>query len=94
VEVDRLTDVPVELLVKVLPAAVYAVFTLKGEQIASDWSMSIGEWMSHSTYEPVGDYGIQRYDERFQGVEDLAASELDVYVPVKSATDVSPDRDL
>ena len=94
VEVDRLTDVPVELLVKVLPAATYAVFTLKGEQIASDWSTSMGEWMRRSLYEPVGNFGFQRYDQRFQGVEDLAASELDVYVPITSSADVSPGRDL
>lgn len=94
VEVEQLADVPVELLVKVLPAATYAVFTLRGEQIASDWSMSIGEWMRRSPYEPVGNYGIQRYDERFQGVENLEASELDVYVPVESAPDVPSGRDL
>ena len=67
VEVESLAEVPVELLVKVLPAATYVVFTLRGEEIASDWSMTIGEWMQHSTYEPVGNYGIQRYDERFRG---------------------------
>jgi predicted transcriptional regulator YdeE len=94
VEVESLIDVPVELLVKILPPATYAIFTLKGDQIASDWSTSIGEWLRHSPYEPVGNYGIQRYDERFQGVENLSASELDVYVPVKSTTHVSPDRDL
>ena len=85
VEVDQLTDIPVELLVKVLPAVTYAVFTLRGEQIAADWSMIIGEWLSRSPYEPVGNYGIQRYDERFQGVDNMEASELEVYVPVVSA---------
>jgi predicted transcriptional regulator YdeE len=94
VEVDRLADVPVELLVKVLPAATYAVFTLKGEQISADWSMSMGEWMRRSPYEPVGNFGFQLYDQRFRGVDDLAASELDVFVPIKRTADVSPERDL
>ena len=94
VEVERLADVPVELLVKILPAATYAVFTLQGEEIASDWSMRIGEWLRRSTYQAVGTYGIQRYDERFRGVEDLAASELEVYVPLKSAAHAATDRDL
>ena len=94
VEVERLANVPVELLVKMLPPATYAVFTLKGEQIASDWSMSIGEWMRRSPYEPASSYGFQRYDERFRGLDDLDASELDVYVPVKRTEDVSPDCDL
>jgi predicted transcriptional regulator YdeE len=94
VEVERLAQVPVELVVKILPASMYVVFTLKGEQIASDWSTSIGEWVRRSTYEPVGDFGIQRYDDRFRGVDNLTASELDVYIPVKSAGDVSSGRDL
>ena len=94
VEVERLVDVPVELSAKLLPATTYAVFTLKGEQIASDWSMIIGQWVSRSTYEPVGTYGFQLYDERFLGVDNLPGSELDVYVPIKSTADAVSDRDL
>ena len=40
-------------------------------------------WMLNSAYESVYSYGFQRYDERFRGVDNLAESELDVYVPVK-----------
>ncbi len=94
VAVARLADVPVELLVKILPAATYAVFSLKGEQIASDWSMSIGQWVRNSAYEAITNYGFQRYDERFRGVDNLAESELDVYVPLKRVDDVSTDGDL
>jgi predicted transcriptional regulator YdeE len=94
VEVERLVDLPVELSAKILPATKYAIFTLKGEQIAGDWSMSIGEWMLESPYDPVGTYGIQRYDERFRGLDELAASELDIYVPIKSSADAPPDRDM
>ena len=46
VEVDELEDVPVEVLVKVLPPARYAVFSLVGEQITSDWSKIMDEWMT------------------------------------------------
>jgi AraC family transcriptional regulator len=94
VEVERLANVPVDLLVKILPATTYAVFTLKGEQIASDWSMIIGEWLRRSTYESAGNYGLQRYDKRFRGLDNLTASELDVYIPVKSTLDVSSDCNL
>jgi predicted transcriptional regulator YdeE len=94
VEVDRLADVPVELTVKILPAASYAVFTFKGDQIAADWSASIGTWLQRSAYEPAGTYGIQRYDRRFRGLEDLAASELDVLVPIKTFGSAPSERDL
>ena len=88
-EVEKLEDVPVEMLVKILPAAIYAVFTLEGEQIVSDWSMMIQEWMVSAGYEPVYTYGFQLYDERFKGLDNLAESVLAVYVPVKSSGDAS-----
>jgi predicted transcriptional regulator YdeE len=85
--VERAADVPVELLVKVLPPATYAVFTLRGEQITGDWSANIGAWLSQAPYEPLGSYGFQRYDERFQGIEKLNESTLEVYVPLKAPQD-------
>jgi predicted transcriptional regulator YdeE len=66
---------------------------LQGEQIVSDWSRMIDEWMLEAGYESAHTYGMQRYDERFQGVHDLAESELEVYVPVKRVEDVSSDGD-
>ena len=42
-EVEKLEDVPVEMAVKILPPTTYAVFTLEGEQITSDWHMMIYE---------------------------------------------------
>ena len=92
VEVEKL-DVPVEMLVKILPPAQYAVFTLKGEQITSDWSRMIWEWMSVAGYESAYEYGFQLYDQRFKGLDNLEGSELDVYVPVKPADDVPTDGD-
>ena len=82
-EVEKLEDVPVELAAKILPPATYAVFTLEGGQITSDWNMTISEWMSSSGYERTHAYGFQLYDDRFKGVERIDESILDVYVPVK-----------
>ena len=82
VEVAQLKDVPVELTCKVLPPTTYAVYTLRGEQITSDWNALIAEWMSHSGYQRAYPYGFQRYDRRFRGVEEIEHSVLDVYVPV------------
>jgi AraC family transcriptional regulator len=84
VEVEKLEDVPVELLVKILPSTKYAVFTLKGEQITSDWSKTIfHDWMPQSGYRPTHHYGFQRYDRRFKGVDNIDESELDLYVPIE-----------
>jgi predicted transcriptional regulator YdeE len=84
VEVDGLESVPIELTVKVLPATLYAVFTLKGEQITSDWStMVYRDWMPSSGYQRSYPYGIQRYDERFKGLDRMHESELKLYVPIQ-----------
>jgi predicted transcriptional regulator YdeE len=83
VEVERLEDVPVEMSVKILPQATYAVFTLQGKQIISDWSKMMEEWMSKAGYQSAYAYGFQRYDERFKSLQHIDDSILDVYVPVK-----------
>jgi AraC family transcriptional regulator len=82
-EVERLEDVPVELTCKVLPATTYARFTLRGEQITSDWNKWMSEWMSNAGYRRAYPYGYQRYGERFKGMERVEESVLDVYVPVE-----------
>jgi predicted transcriptional regulator YdeE len=67
-----------------LPACKYAVFTFRGEEIAGDWSAAIyADWMPGSGYEQAHPYSFQLYDHRFKGVDSLADSVLDVYVPIK-----------
>jgi len=83
IEVEKLENVPVDLLVKILPAATYAVFTLKGKEIFSDWPKIIGEWMSSSEYESASHFGFELYDERFKGLDKIDDSVLDVYIPIK-----------
>jgi AraC family transcriptional regulator len=86
-EVEALEDVPLELCAKILPPATYAVFILQGEEIVSDWGQEIhGQWMPGSGYESAGAYGLQRYDQRFKGLDRLAESTLEVYIPVRRRT--------
>lgn len=83
VEVEQLEDIPVELLVKVLPPTVYAVFTLQGEEITSDWHQMIHQdWLPESGYQIAYDYAIERYDYRFKGLDKIDESVLEVYIPV------------
>ncbi len=84
VEVEQIGAMPVELSLKLIPAATYAVFTFRGQEIISDWAREIfSVWMPGSGYESGGDYSFERYDERFKGLDRLEESVLDVYIPVK-----------
>jgi predicted transcriptional regulator YdeE len=82
VEVTRLDALPVELVAKVLPATRYAVFTLRGAEIASDWNQAMADWMARAGVQRAYPYGFQRYDERFKGVDRMEESVLEAYVPV------------
>ncbi len=86
-EVEQLEAVPVDLVVKILPASEYAIFTLTGNQIASDWDMEIEEWFFRSEYQRNHPFSVQYYDERFKGVENISTSILDVYIPVEEIED-------
>ena len=82
--IDSLDNVPYDLQIKVLPATEYAVFTVKGEQIKTDWAyqqykkgLDTGKYRKSSF-----DFCIELYDERFKGVDKISESELDYYFPI------------
>jgi AraC family transcriptional regulator len=82
-EVDKIEDLPLELSVRVLPATTYAVFTLKGDEISSNWPDKIyKDWLPSSGYQEAYKVTIERYDERFKGAAD-PESELEIHVPVE-----------
>ena len=83
VQVAQLADVPLACVVKVLPPATYAVFTLRGQQITSDWSKTLNDWLTASGYGRSHPYLIQSYDERFKGMDKIEESEIEAYIPVK-----------
>lgn len=84
VVISQLHDLPVELVVKVLPPVQYAVFTLTGEQISSDWPQMIyQQWMPEAGYSAAYPFNFQYYDHRFKGLDNLTDSVIDVYVPIK-----------
>jgi AraC family transcriptional regulator len=86
VKVGEVEDLPLEMFSKTLAAGTYAVFTMKGEEITSDWSKAIyEEWLPQSGYVERAKYLIEFYDEkRFKGMND-PGSELDIYVPIQAA---------
>lgn len=82
VEVATVRDVPVELVIKVLPAAQYALFTLTGQDIIQDWSSEMDDWLTTHDYVSAARYGFQVYDHRFKGMDRLEESAIDAYVPI------------
>ncbi len=83
--VDKFEDVPLECSMKTLPETTYAIFTLKGKEITSDWPTRIyKEYLPKSEYKPSLNYNIQYYDKRFKGIDKINDSEIDVYIPVKN----------
>lgn len=86
-ETDAAEHAPPELLVKYLPACHYAIFTLQGTEITSDWLKIIYEtWMPGSGYRAAYSYSFQLYDKRFKGIDRLEESILDLYIPIESET--------
>ena len=83
-QVTVIDEVPLQCVVKKLPTTAYAVFSLEGENIFSDWGMDIYRgWMPTSEYETSHRYNIQAYGKRFKGMDRIEESELDVYVPIR-----------
>ena len=81
--VDQLNIIPINCVAKKLPKCTYAVFTLKGNKINSDWQNKIfSEWLPQSDYELHYNFNIQYYDNRFKGMDQLAKSEIDIYLPI------------
>jgi len=77
--------IPVQMGLKYLPGGLFAVFTLCGEDISSDWDAEISEWLKQNGWKSDFGFNYQRYDQRFKGMENLKESEVDVWVPVRQA---------
>lgn len=84
IQVEKFEALPVDLLVKILPTSEYAVFTLEGEQIISDWHQEIDQWIRAAGYQVAYPFSFQYYDERFKGLDRIKESQLDIYMPVKN----------
>jgi predicted transcriptional regulator YdeE len=82
-EINQIGELPVEMVIKILPSTSYAVFSLEGKQIESDWPhMIYQDWMPQAGYRSAFPFSFQYYDRRFKGLDKLDESVIDVYVPI------------
>ncbi len=83
IEVAQLVDLPLAVVGKTLPGGRYAVFTLTGAEIASDWIWELDHaWLPALGVQRLATFSVQRYDARFKSVENLTESELEVHIPL------------
>ena len=83
VAAESAEGLPPNALYKVLPAGEYALFTLVGDIITSDWGRPMNEvWLPAAGLAERWPICIERYDERFKGMDRVSESELDILVPV------------
>lgn len=76
--------IPYQLNLKHLPQSDYLQITLKGNEIISDWGMRLFiEILPERGLQLKHQYIIQRYDERFLGMDQIEASELEAFIPVE-----------
>ena len=81
--VSDFDNVPAGMLIKVIPAGRYAVFTHKGklDKLQHTMNFIYGSWLAKSEYKLRDAPDLEMYDERFN--LDSDDSEIDLYIPVK-----------
>ncbi len=81
-EVADLTDIPVNMVGKTVPASTYAVFTVAGLAVLHEAYRYIYQtWLPASGYELSGSYDFEAYGEEFDSSD--ASGQLYIYIPVK-----------
>lgn len=80
-EESSTSDIPLTLSSKQIPEGDYICCTLVGEEIIKDWWRDIETYVKKEYQKNLnGDFLIQRYDERFKGMDRIEESELDVLI--------------
>lgn len=88
-ELKKISEVPLEMFIKILPSIQYLKFTAKAKDHDSG-EYYFKNWFSHSKYEQAYPYIIQAYDaQRFKSLED-EESEIDWYIPIKDKSESDP----
>lgn len=83
--VERLTEIPAEMVAKTVPGATYAVFTHKGPLagLGETYAHIYKTWLPTSGFELAANFDFERYDHDRFNPRDEARSELDIYIPIR-----------
>ena len=82
-ELSDPVDAPIDLCVKIIPAASYAVFTVAGEVMLTELDVEIERALAAIGKNRSATYILNYYDQRYMGLERIDESEIDIYVPVQ-----------
>ena len=86
VELTELGEIPLEMFVRVLPPATYALFTLLATEMRTNWvERMFQEWLPSSGYERAAKPGyiLETYDgARFKGMGN-PESQIDILLPIR-----------
>lgn len=85
VEVERIDEVPADMIAVTVPAQTYAVYTHRGHisRFSDTVKLIWGSWLPASTYRHVRGPDFELYDRRFDS--DSGQGEVDVYVPIEAS---------
>ncbi|MDK2982013.1 MAG: hypothetical protein PWQ55_2360 [Chloroflexota bacterium] len=81
--VGAVAGIPLELSCKILPAGSYACVHLQGETIISDWYRDFDKELAQHGRQYGLPFFFQIYDQRYKGMDRIAESEIDAFIPVK-----------
>jgi predicted transcriptional regulator YdeE len=81
-EVSRIQAPPLDTIVKILPAAQYAVFSTWVYELDKVWRYALEEWLPASPYQEPG-FIIQRYDRLRYLQARPPKREIDIYIPLR-----------
>lgn len=77
-------ELPIAIGSKFIASSDYLKITLVGKEIISDWCQKLDtEIITSRNLRRNYNYIIQAYDERFRGMNNIADSEIDVFIPVE-----------
>jgi predicted transcriptional regulator YdeE len=83
VEVRGLSAIPLLCSAKFVPASEYAILTARGSEVEGDWMGRLySEMLPGLGRRGSESYSFELYDSRFKGMDRLAESELDYYIPL------------
>ena len=86
--IDPNSEIPIQMVRKTIPGTTYALVTLSGKKIFSGDEYKLSkQWANDNDYQIDESFSYQFYDEKFKGMDKIAESSLDFYIPLNKQND-------